>query len=297
MIKKFLILSSVFLISNIGFAGNCTSRGENCVSAPGVHELIEVLDLGTQVEFWHSENNRPLVLGQWEYETVDAALKNIDPDYLFLISLFVKSKLNEFAKNKEQDTWTKKNWIWHAYSLLFTMRAYNQVAWSIVCVYSYNATYSPSCNTLNSAFKTANHAVWDAGYNSAFDAAKNGAWMAALEVFKGTDFNATWMAAESAIRVTDSIDQNFLERLTYRVAEKTVLLSCLDNFEQIASASYEWSINEIKKVPRSEFFKSQAEWEEFKLRYFSEVKNNPVSYYFLKPWIKKLEQIADKIDS
>lgn len=174
----------------------------------------------------------------WREETLEAALNKREPSYLPKISEKLGAQLKLFSRGKLGLTQTKENLSKHAYSLLFTMRAYKSAfvypaayvianaaadaAAKMAAVAATDATIFPNLRQKSYANKqhaaklgvainaarhmamdTAREATWKSYWKSARNAAWYSAWEAAWQAVEDAAWEpvgqAAWMAAGDAI--------------------------------------------------------------------------------------------------
>ena len=232
--------------------------------------------------------------------------KNNEPAYLEKISQLLAPRLAKIAMEKEAECLAaggdaKVVLTRHAYSLLFSMGGYWEVAW-------YAAWDSTLDDALGSAWDSAFDAAWYDALRAARDAARN----AASDVARSAAIDAAWSAAfdpasevarSAALRVAwgaviDALNTSATEwqaaaRLAHRVAEKVVLLYFLVNFERIFHEIYNAGYEKLTSLPANNIFESRESWEAFKEEHFGSLREDAL--HFVQPWRRQLDGVAKSI--
>ncbi|MFK7822638.1 MAG: hypothetical protein AB8G05_00665 [Oligoflexales bacterium] len=234
-----------------------------------------------------------------EQETKDVAFENCEPACLRGMSDALKPRLMLLLIKKEQALNTKESLTRHAYWLLFTMRHYNAGAWSTALDAAISATAGPSAriSAKSSALYAAISAAFDGTWRAARSAAWSDAWRSASNVARLSHISTALYAARSAAckSANEGKSPQKVGRIAYRVAENVSLLFyLLKNFDKMVENSYKASIENMTENPIENIFESTKRWNNFKLRYFDEIRDD--AKHFLEPWLTELDRIAAKIE-
>ena len=229
----------------------------------------------------------------FQEESIDAGIEDIEPVYIKAVSKLLAEKIQKFSALKLATLSNHEDLTKHAYSLLFTMFAYNHVGWYVS--WFSNREFSEKA-PWNIARNAARHAARDAAEDGARGAARfavrRTAWFVARDAARHTAWKASRGACKDVARCGKS--PIVIGKVAYRVSEKVALLYFLRNFDDIVEKSYQAAVNEMSEGPRANVFASFSSWNEFKNKYFLELDSD--SMIFLAPWLTVLDEVAKTID-
>ena len=255
----------------------------------------------SQKKFLHKIIIQPKLFKLADTTSLELLSKICDSEFeTALFSSAVTPRLKYFLSGKTINR-TVNSLSRHAYSLLLTMRVFNELARNISRDTSINATIQGDCSSalaqiliaqsssdINCAVGTTEMAF---DPTNSEDEALNFISQAMLDAFADDSEleNASNLAVNAALLTLKSSVGS-----VYSTSETCCFLYLLKCFNDIASQSYDVAFENIINLPEDNIFISKDRWTKFKEEWLVSQER---AQGFLAPWLLEIDSIVDELDS